>query len=310
MLKINLKNNLLNYFSYKIMKTIYFVNDNIGSHVSFAGNITDTLLTGITRGMYSIQFFMGNPKSFTREYICDKDIIKCQKLLGKYPTNIYSHFPYISNLAGKSKKDCLAWSGNSVVDRKLSNVIRNLEYELSVIAQIGKGVVIHPGSFPDRDLGHRTVAKTINKIKFTTGSILLLENCAGEGNKLCRDFTELKFVMDLVTPNNMKHIGICVDTAHIWGQGDYDLRKISEIERMFEEFKSEIGISHFKLLHLNDSKAKLGSKKDRHEHLGEGEIWGKDKSSLIYLLNNCRKYNIPIILETGGPCMYTLSQLN
>lgn len=281
----------------------------VGAHLPFCKEINASLLEAIHKGMYTMQVFMGNPKSFTRQHIREEDIRECKDLLKRYPTHIFTHFPYIANLAGKSKKGGLAWTGNLSVDNSLKITLKNLEYELSVVAKIGKGVVIHPGSFPDRDLGHQTVAKTINRIRFTEGGMLLLENCAGEGNKLCRTFKEIKMVMDLVDKEVRKHVGVCVDTAHIWGQGDYDLRKVEEVKRLFLEFDKEIGIENFKLLHLNDSSVGLCSKKDRHAHIARGEIWSEDHSSLVYLLDQCSKYNIPIVLETGGPCMLTLSQL-
>jgi apurinic endonuclease APN1 len=289
---------------------VYSVQWEVGAHLPFCKEIFPSLLEAIKQGMYSMQIFMGNPKSFTRQRISDDDIITCQALIKKYPTHIFTHFPYIANLAGKSKKGCLAWSGNSYVDRSLTITIEALEYELSVVAKIGEGVVIHPGSFPDRASGHEAVAKTINHIEFVLGSMLLLENCAGEGNKLCRTFAELKLVMDLVHEDNSKHVGVCVDTAHIWGQGDYDLRQVCEVERLFCDFENELGMENFRLLHLNDSQVKLGSKKDRHAHIATGEIWSADQQSLVYLLNKCKQYNIPIVLETGGPCMITLSQLS
>ena len=133
----------------------------VGAHLPFCKEIAPSLSEAIYQGMYSMQVFMGNPKSFTRQCIDEEDIRACQLLLKRYPTHIFTHFPYIANLAGKSKKDGLAWNGNPMVDRHLNVMLRSLEYELSVVARIGEGVVIHPGSFPDRDLGHQTVAKTI-----------------------------------------------------------------------------------------------------------------------------------------------------
>jgi apurinic endonuclease APN1 len=289
---------------------IYSVRWEIGAHLPFNKEINASLLNAIQQGMYALQIFMGNPKSFTRQPIHEEDIRICQTLIKKYPTNIFTHFPYTANLAGKSKKDGLAWNNNAVVDRNLNITLKGLEYELSVVARIGKGVVIHPGSFPDRDIGHQTVSKTINRINFTPKSMLLLENCAGEGNKLCKTFKEIGTVISLVDEKSRKHIGVCVDTAHIWGQGDYDLRKVEEVERLFQDFDEEIGIDNFKLLHLNDSSVELGSKKDRHAHIATGKIWSQDQKSLIWLLDKCTYYKIPIILETGGPCMYTLSLLD
>lgn len=291
-------------------QTLYKVDWTIGSHVSFCGGINPSLSEAIARGMYCMQIFMGSPRSYKRNYIFDEDIDACKKLLARFPTHVFSHFPYIANLAGKSNKNGLAWIGNTTIDRGVHTMLNGLEYELGIIARIGKGVVIHPGSFPDRDLGHKAVAKTINKIKFTEGGMLLLENCAGEGNKLCRNFTEIQSVLSALEDNQREHVGVCVDTAHIWGQGDYDLRQPEEVVRMFSDFDNIIGLNNFKLLHLNDSKVTLGSKKDRHAHIGVGEIWRDSYDSLRVLLDMCENNGIPIILETGGPCMITISQLN
>lgn len=282
----------------------------VGAHLPFCKEMSASLLEAIHQGMYTMQVFMGSPKSFTRQQIHEEDIRTCHELMKRYPTHIFTHFPYIANLAGKSKKGGLAWNGNLMVDRHLNATLRSLEYELSVVARIGEGVVIHPGSFPDRDLGHQTVAKTINRIQFTPGGMLLLENCAGEGNKLCRTFKEIGYIMKLVDDETRKHVGVCVDTAHIWGQGDYDIRNVEEVERLFKDFEEELGMSSFKLLHLNDSCVELGSKKDRHAHIATGEIWSQDQRSLVYLLDKCTKHKIPIVLETGGPCMLTLSLMS
>ena len=291
------------------MSYIYQVRWEVGAHLPFSREIAPSLLDAIHQGMYCVQIFMGNPKSCTRQQITKEDIASCHTLLNKYPTHVFTHFPYIANLAGASRKDGLAWNNNAQVDKILQTVMKGLEYELSIVAQVGEGVVIHPGSFPDRDLGHETVAKTIEKIQFTPGGMLLLENCAGEGNKLCRTFKEIRRVIDGIKNSNTSHVGVCVDTAHIWGQGDYDLRDIKEVERMFQDFETELGLKRFKLLHLNDSQVKLGSKKDRHAHIATGEIWGDDTASLVYLLDRCSKHKIPVVLETGGPCMLTLSKI-
>lgn len=288
---------------------LYTVKWEVGAHLPFCKEISASLSEAIHQGMYSMQIFMGNPKAFVRQTITEEDIQACQILLKRYPVHVFTHFPYIANLAGKSKKDGLAWSGNHAVDRALRNTLQGLEYELSIVARIGKGVVIHPGSFPDRDVGHKTVAKTINRMNFVPGAMLLLENCAGEGNKLCRTFKEIGEVLALVDREKRQYVGVCVDTAHIWGQGDYNLKKVEEVKRLFLEFEQEIGMENFKLLHLNDSSVGLGSKKDRHAHIAGGEIWSEDTSSLVYLLDQCDKYNIPIVLETGGPCMVTLASL-
>jgi len=295
------------------MSKIYSMYWDIGSHTSFTGCIFSTIQEGIKNGMYTIQFFMGDPKkAWNREIINDDDIKSTKELISHFPMNIFTHYPFCANLAGKAKKGELAWNGNFSIDRSLKNVIKCLEYELGVIANFSKnrsGVVIHPGSYPDRDEGHKAVAKTINYINFPKNSHLLLENCAGEGNKLCRTFKEIQSIFNLIYSEKKKHVKVCVDTAHIWGQGDYNLREIEEIDRMFEDFEQLLGIENFYLLHLNDSGVSLGKKKDVHVCLGKGEIWNENFDSLIHLLNKCKNFQIPVVLETHILDMITLVQI-
>lgn len=294
------------------LNEVYTMYWKVGSHTSFSKKILPTIEEAIKYGMYSCQFFMGNPRSYNRQRISQEDINDVKRVLLRFPLNVFTHFPYIANLNGSVKS--LAWSGDDDIDMKLSRVLKELEYELSIISNFSNdntktGVVIHPGCYQDRDVGLDTISKSINMINFTGDAKLILENCAGEGRKLCKDFPEIARVIRGVEKDKKKNVGVCVDTAHIWGVGDYDLRKSSEIDRMFFEFEENIGIEYFSLLHLNDSKVEFGSKKDRHTCLGTGYIWGNDFESLIYLLNKCRDNDIPMILETHGLDMITLSRI-
>jgi deoxyribonuclease-4 len=282
----------------------------VGAHTKFSKNIYDTLKKSISYSMNVTQFFMGNPKSFTRYRASEQDIEKSKKLLDIYPMHVFSHFPYVANFVGSIKQ--LAWDGDDTQDIKTSLILSELEYELGVISLLGKtnGVVIHPGNYPDRKKGLSKIAESINKINFPLNSTLLLENAAGKGNSLCTTFQEIKDIYDQILPHKQQHIGVCVDTAHITGVGDYDLSKCSEVTRMFEEFDSIIGIDKFSLLHLNDSLIPLGGKDDRHALLGTGYVWTHNFDSLVLLLNMCKKHNIPIMLETHGLDMLTLGSLS
>ena len=236
----------------------------IGTHIGFSQKICNSLAESLYHGMYTTQFFLGNPYTYSRQKISDKDIQICNSILDEYPMNVFTHFPYIVNLSGSVKS--LAWDDDKDVNRKMYIMLNGLEYELSTIAKIDSkksGVVIHPGAFPVRSKGLDKIAETINKIKFSENSHLLLENCAGEGNKLCRDFTEIKQIFDQLKPEIKKHVGVCVDTAHIHGQGDYDLSSVNAVDKLFVDFDKLIGIENFSLLHLNDSMIKLGGKADK-----------------------------------------------
>ena len=158
-------------------------------------------------------------------------------------------------------------------------------------------------------LGHLKVSETINKIKFPNNSYLILENSAGEGNKLCRTITEIAMVLKNLDKDKLKHTKVCIDTAHLWGQGDYNLSEVKEIDRLFDDFEREIGLENWRLLHLNDSGVPLGSKKDVHACLGEGHIWKNDFDSLHHLLIKCTEHQIPIVLETEIKDMLTLGKI-
>lgn len=282
----------------------------VGAHVGFSQNILESIQDAVSKGMYTCQFFMGNPKSYNRQKISSEDILASKKLISRFPMNVFTHFPYIANLNGSVKS--LAWDGDTTQDVKTLHMLRELEYELSVVSNFDSdrsGVVIHPGCYPDREIGLDTIAKTINKINFTEGGKLLLENCAGEGRKLCKDFIEISRIFEGVDISKKDNIGVCVDTAHIWGQGDYDLRSCDEVDRMFYDFGRYIGLERWTLLHLNDSEVPLGAKKDRHACLGKGYIWGESFDSLIYLLNRCKENGIPMVLETTSEDMLTLAQI-
>jgi deoxyribonuclease-4 len=285
----------------------------VGAHTEFCKCIYDTLKNSIFNSMYTTQFFLGSPKSFIRHKVTEEDMYKCLMILDRFPLHIFSHFPYVSNLAGSVKQ--LAWNGNKEQDIKTETIIKELEYELNIISKLknnGKknGVVIHPGNYEDRKVGISTIAKSINKINFTKDSTLLLENAAGQGCSLATTFKEIKEIYDQIDKDKQKHIGVCVDTAHICGYGEYDLSKCSEVNRMFEEFNNIIGIEKFTLLHLNDSVVNLGSKRDCHACIGTGQIWKDDFTSLILLLDTCKNYKIPIVLETDRLDMFTLAKLS
>ena len=277
--------------------SVIYSNHILGSHTSFCKNITDTIRTSINRGMYATQFFMGSSHSFSRTKIAQNDIDSSKILLERYPMHVFTHFPYVANLAGS--KDCLAWNGDFEQDIKTEKILKSLEYELGIIANFNirsNGVVIHPGNHPERKKGLKAIGQSINKINFPENSKLLLENSAGQGTSLATTFDEIREIYSYVVENKRQHIGVCIDTCHIYAYGLYNLSLISEVDKMFEDFDYLIGLNRLSLIHLNDSKDKFGSKKDRHERIGQGNIWGKDDSALRHLLLKYK--NIPMILET------------
>jgi deoxyribonuclease IV len=290
--------------------SVYNLRWEVGAHTAFEKRICDTLWTSINYGMYCTQFYMGAPRGFDRASIDPDDITECKKILRRFPMHVFTHFPVVANFAGSVKT--LAWSGNPEQDRKTSHILHSLEYELSIVSDMdakSNGVVIHPGNFPDRKKGLEAIISSINKINFPPKCKLVLENSAGQGDSLGTTFQELKTIIDGVDEKKREHIGVCIDTCHIYAYGGYDLSTVAEVERMFQEFDDLIGLRRLSLIHLNDSESQHKTRVDRHACLGAGHIWKHNFTSLIYLLDRIKDLGVPAVLETHGLDMKTLACL-
>ena len=151
----------------------------------------------------------------------------------------------------------------------------------------------HPGSHVKQgaEAGIAYIAKMLNRIlqpeQHTT---VLLETMSGKGSEIGRNFEELREILDRVTLS--EHMGVCLDTCHVW-DGGYDI--VNHLDEVLNEFDQVIGLNRLKAIHLNDSQNPLGSHKDRHAKIGEGQI-GKD--ALIRIVNHPALKELPFYLET------------
>jgi deoxyribonuclease-4 len=137
------------------------------------------------------------------------------------------------------------------------------------------------------------IADSINKtLNMTEGVTLVIENTAGQGSNLGYRFEHLAYLIQKC--EDKSRIGVCLDTAHLFGAG-YDIRDKNSYEKTMKEFDDIVGFEYLRGMHINDSKAKLGSRVDRHHSLGLGEI-GLD--AFRFIMNDKRMDNIPLILET------------
>ena len=173
-----------------------------------------------------------------------------------------------------------------------------LTREVMRCSELGVGhLVLHFGSHlgSSIDQGHERVIRACKKaIKETQDAEvrLLLETSAGTKNSVGSRFEFVKRVLTGV--GNEKRIGVCLDTCHVFASG-YDLRSEAAVKKTIEEFDNVVGLSNLRLIHLNDSKAGLGEGKDRHEHIGLGQI---TSTGFRALLNLEQLRQIPFILET------------
>ncbi len=257
-----------------------------GAHVSVAGGVDKAFARAEVFDMEAIQVFTKSERQWKAKPLPD-DVVErwFDERTRTGIDKIVTHASYLINLA--SPKDDL---------RTKSIVGYQEELERCDTLAIPY-LVIHPGSHTGsgEELGLAAVADSLNRIhenlpdaKVTT----LLETTAGQGTNLGSSFEELAAIIDQVEAKD--RVMVCLDTCHIFAAG-YDFRTEAGYADVMGRFDNTIGVDRLKAIHLNDSKFPLGSRRDRHDHIGEGEI-GLD--GFRYLVNDPRLIGIPGLLET------------
>ena len=158
-------------------------------------------------------------------------------------------------------------------------------------------LIFHPGSHmgSGEQVGMKRIAESMNwaRTEFGSGDVqLLLEITAGAGRVLGQSFEQLAKIMDQL--DDQKNAGVCFDTCHAYAAG-YDIKVRSGYEKTFELFDEVIGLDRLKAMHLNDSKGALGSRRDRHEQIGKGNI---GLEGFRNFMDDSRWEGIPMVLET------------
>jgi deoxyribonuclease-4 len=197
---------------------------------------------------------------------------------------VVSHASYLPNLASPDP-ELLARSLRAEVAELQRCVTYGIEY-----------MVEHPGNATDGDRkrGLRQNAETIGQVLREAGGdvTFLIETTAGAGNVLGSSFEEIATMISLVAEDVRHRVGVCLDTCHVYAAG-YDL--VNDYDGVMARFDSAIGFQRLKLLHLNDSQGALGSHRDRHAWIGEGQL-GLETFRRIMLDERLR--HVPKILET------------
>jgi deoxyribonuclease-4 len=156
-------------------------------------------------------------------------------------------------------------------------------------------LVFHPGNCPDADEGVRRIAAALDDILAAGAAArtrVLLETTAGMGSSIGSTFEQLAAILSRVRRG--RRLGVCLDTCHVFAAG-YDLRTPAAYRRTMKAFDETIGLDRLKAVHLNDSKRPLGSRVDRHEHIGLGMI---GSAGIANFVNDPRLADAPMILET------------
>lgn len=256
----------------------------IGAHLSIAGGVHLAVLEAEKLGCSAIQIFSKSSNQWKALPLSPEEISlfhSCRDRTGVAVPMVHS--AYLINLA----------SPDPVL------------YQRSVEAMIDEGercrllgiphLVFHPGSHVESGVeeGIERIAKGMNAVLERTSSVkLVLESTAGQGTAIGSRFEELAMILEQV--KKKERTGICLDTCHLFASG-YDIRRPEGYEKTIAELDRIIGREKIVGFHLNDSKKGLGSRVDRHEHIGKGEI-GLDLFRL--LLHDQRFVHLPLILET------------
>jgi len=258
----------------------------IGLHVSISGSIDKAVDNAIKRECNAFQIFTRNPRSW---FAKDLELEEAKKFKEKLKASkidrmaICAHMPYLPNLS-------------SPEDDGYQKSIKSMIKEVERCDKLGiPYLVTHLGSHKGsgEENGMKRLTDALNKVAETKADVtILLENTAGQKNSVGSDFKQLAQIFSKCKPP--KKFGICLDTCHAFVAG-YDLRTKNSVKKAMKEFDDTVGIKHLKILHLNDSKGELNSNRDRHDHIGLGEIGKEGLSEIIKIMN---KHKIPIVLET------------
>jgi deoxyribonuclease-4 len=258
----------------------------LGAHVSTAGGAASAIDRACAIGCTAMQIFVKNNMQWFakpldaaavrafREHAL-RDSLRC----------VFGHSGYLINLAASDP-----------AFHKLS--MRSLREELVRASQLGLPfLVLHPGAHMGQgvEAGLEKVVASLNAICSEIPEVetrIALETTAGQGSSLGRTFEELAFILGGC--REPERFSVCIDTAHLFASG-YDLRSDEEIMRTFAQFKRRIGFKRLAAIHMNDSKAALGSRVDRHEHIGKGKI---GLNAFRYIMREPRFRNVPKVLET------------
>lgn len=260
----------------------------MGAHMPTAGGLYKSLLAGKEIGCSAVQLFTGSPRQWSHPPLQEEAVAAFHA--AREATGIaftVAHDSYLINLAAPSA---------DVLERSY----KAFRGELDRANRLGiPWVVTHMGAHLDQG-EEAAVARLIESLKrilaeteaegYAAG--IALETTAGQGTGLGYRFEQLAEVLNGVGPH--PRLGVCLDTCHVFAAG-YDLRDEASYRQTWEAFDTLIGLDRLKVIHANDSKKPLGSRVDRHEHIGEGEI---GIEAFARLVTDPKLLHVPIIIET------------
>jgi len=257
--------------------------DLLGAHISTQGGLHTVFERASAIKATALAMFAKNSNQWKGKTLTDEAIAEFNEARNVRP--IVTHASYLINLA-TTNPEFHAKSIAGMID------------ELDRAERLGiHAVVLHPGAHLGAgvDAGVDQVARSLDQVHAAIPNhrvVTLLETAAGQGSCLGCTYEELGQVMSLV--DDKRRVGVCIDTCHVFAAG-YDIRTRQGYEHMIEDVEEHVGVDNVGAFHINDSKRELGSRVDRHEHIGKGQL-GLDAFSFV--LNDPRFARIPKMIET------------
>lgn len=262
---------------------------NIGCHVSIAGGIDNSVVRAEELGCNTMQIFSKNASTWREKILKEDEVESFRGNLKNSNINpVFIHTSYLINLASPSDELYFKSINAFLEEMKRADLLLPEPY-----------VIIHPGAHTGagEEYGIQRIIRALNIILEKSAdsnlkTMILLEDTAGSGTHLGYTFYHLKRMVE--GAKDRKRIGMCFDTCHAFTAG-YDLSHQEGVEQTLEEIEKYVGLERLKVIHLNDSKFPLGSRKDRHMHIGKGYIGLEGFRVLVN--HKCLK-DLPFILET------------
>lgn len=261
-----------------------------GAHESISGGIDKAIERGQQATCDTLQIFNKSSNQWRAKELSPDDIDRYFAAIETTGVDVsVSHTSYLINIA----------SPDDTLNEKSFRALKE-EMERCQLLKI-PNLVFHPGSHvgAGEKFGVARIGDNVNRLFDELKDnqvILLFETTAGQGTNLGYTFEQLAEMIDLVA--NQSQVGVCLDTCHVFAAG-YPLIEPADYRDTMKRFDDILGLDRLRIIHANDSKKEFGSRKDRHEHIGDGFIGLEGFRNLV---NDKRLADVPFILETPkGP---------
>lgn len=257
----------------------------IGAHVSQAGGLQKAVERGVDRDCEAIQIFNQSPRMWRPTAYSEDDYAEFREAIKVTQIKaVLIHAVYLLNCASEDRE---------IREKSLTSLVQSLRVGDGIGAS---GVVLHPGSAKKGDVAEaikRAGGLIRRALAESDRCPLYLEDTAGAGGTLGRSFEELSDLLDAA--GGGKRLGLCLDSCHLYASG-YDVSTPERLDDTLQECDRLVGLERLHALHLNDSMTALGSNRDRHALLGEGELGERGCANF---LSEPRFARLPCVLETG-----------